>query len=183
MVALIRERTYSSDYSAALGFASESHARQVTIDGTPHGTPYIAHLLRVSALVWEMGGTEEAAIAALLYQTVTTVGTGIQHIQKQFGPGVASIVWACTDKDFRVGAFESVIQSEDALEIEVVKLAVALDTLRSCLRLVGQPDMAEFIAEQVAKYKSLNLSYYAHDEFFVYVSELCKIIKQLDTNE
>lgn len=180
MAALIRERAYSSDYSAALGFASEAHARQVRKIG---GEPYIAHLLRVSALVWEMGGTEEMAIAALLHDAIEDVGVDVGTIADKFGSVVASIVWACTATEKRPPSlFESELPYQ-ALEIEMVKLADNLDNARCCVRLLGQPEHADFVQKQAQKYRMLHLSFDTHDTLFVHVSELCKIIKQLDTNQ
>ena len=51
-------------FEKALLYATQLHARQVR-KGT--AIPYVAHLLAVAAIVLEDGGSEDEAIAALLY--------------------------------------------------------------------------------------------------------------------
>lgn len=83
-------------YDAALGYAAALHRRQIRKGA---GTPYLAHLLAVSALVIEHGGDEDQAIAALLHDAVEDQG-GPQtatEIERRFGGPVAEIVMACTD--------------------------------------------------------------------------------------
>ena len=61
--------------------------------------PYVSHLLHVSALVWESGGTEDQAIAALLHDAVEDQGGAkvLRKIRESYGKHVARMVWACTD--------------------------------------------------------------------------------------
>jgi (p)ppGpp synthase/HD superfamily hydrolase len=83
-------------FESALLYACQLHANQLRKDGT---TPYIAHLLSVSALVLENGGDEDEAIAALLHDAVEDQGgasTG-EAIRKQFGDRVFAIVDGCTE--------------------------------------------------------------------------------------
>lgn len=83
-------------FAQALSLANELHANQVR-KGSP--TPYIAHLLGVTALVLEHGGDEDMAIAALLHDAVEDQG-GMQTldlIRQKFGNRVAQIVLACSD--------------------------------------------------------------------------------------
>lgn len=82
----------------ALIYATRLHAGQ-TRKGSD--TPYIAHLLAVTALVLEHGGTEEEAIAALLHDAVEDQGgrPTLETIRARFGDEVASIVAGCTDTD------------------------------------------------------------------------------------
>lgn len=65
------------------------------------GTPYIAHLMAVCALVLEAGGNEDQAIAALLHDSVEDQGGApmLDAIRKTFGDEVANIVAGCTDTD------------------------------------------------------------------------------------
>lgn len=61
-----------------------------------------AHLMSVSALVLEHGGTEDQAIAALLHDAVEDAPAGqggavLAEIRKRFGEAVADIVRACSD--------------------------------------------------------------------------------------
>ena len=63
------------------------------------GTPYIAHLLSVAALVLEHGGDEDTAIAALLHDAAEDQGgfDTLELIQDTFGSHVAEIVKGCSD--------------------------------------------------------------------------------------
>jgi (p)ppGpp synthase/HD superfamily hydrolase len=83
-------------FESALTYAFRLHANQYRKDGT---TPYIAHLLSVSALVLENGGDEDEAIAALLHDAIEDQGgvpTG-KAIRQQFGDRVFAIVDDCTE--------------------------------------------------------------------------------------
>ncbi len=85
---------HSQRYTDALGWASQLHRHQQR-KGKP--VPYISHLIAVSALVWEDGGTENQAIAALLHDAIEDAGQSHGLIQGRFGTEVADIVVACTD--------------------------------------------------------------------------------------
>jgi hypothetical protein len=87
----------SEAYVAAFRMAYELHAstprKQTTI-------PYLAHVMSVSALVLENGGSEDCAIAGLLHDAVEDSDDGVSQrsrIEEQFGPAVAAIVEACSD--------------------------------------------------------------------------------------
>jgi (p)ppGpp synthase/HD superfamily hydrolase len=94
----------SERFDDALVWASDLHRDQVRKiskkdrDAGREAIPYIGHLLSVSALVIEHGGSEDQAIAALLHDAIEDV-EGIQrdHIVERFGDGVAQIVEDCTD--------------------------------------------------------------------------------------
>ena len=62
-------------------------------------TPYVAHLMSVSALVLEDGGDEDEAIAALLHDALEDQPdrTSPEEIRQRFGDRVLHIVLACTD--------------------------------------------------------------------------------------
>ena len=84
------------DYVDAVAFANRIHGDEVR-KGTD--TPYMAHLLGVSSLVLEAGGSEEEAIAALLHDAVED-GDGMEThaaIVQRFGARVAEIVLVCSD--------------------------------------------------------------------------------------
>jgi len=58
----------------------------------------MAHLLSVSSLTLEHGGSETEAIAALLHDTLEDVGDYVRpEILARFGPEVLKIVQDCTD--------------------------------------------------------------------------------------
>ena len=88
-------------YTQALQWAAELHMQQRR-KGKP--VPYISHLIAVSALVWEDGGTEDLAIAALLHDAIEDCGVSEEQIAARFGEGVAAIVADCTDTNGAVAA-------------------------------------------------------------------------------
>ena len=83
-----------NDSSRALKYATKHHAGQ-TRKGS--NVPYLAHLLGVSALVLEDGGSLREAIAALLHDVVEDTDVSRRDVRKRFGRKVARIVAACTD--------------------------------------------------------------------------------------
>jgi (p)ppGpp synthase/HD superfamily hydrolase len=85
---------HSDRYDQALLWAAQLH-RDQRRKGKP--VPYISHLISVSALVWEDGGSEDQAIAALLHDAIEDAGQDHSSIANRFGAAVADIVVACTD--------------------------------------------------------------------------------------
>jgi (p)ppGpp synthase/HD superfamily hydrolase len=96
--------TYTDDpilterFDRALALASDHHRRQLRKGA---GIPYVSHLLGVTSLVLEMGGSEDEAIGALLHDAVEDGGGPpmLARIEDEFGPDVARIVAANTDAD------------------------------------------------------------------------------------
>jgi (p)ppGpp synthase/HD superfamily hydrolase len=96
--ALLSERFFD-----ALRYAGQLHNRQVRKGAK---APYIAHLLAVSSLVLEHGGSEDEAIAALLHDAIEDQA---EHqggaaalrgaIHERYGATVLRIVNACTDAE------------------------------------------------------------------------------------
>jgi (p)ppGpp synthase/HD superfamily hydrolase len=86
----------SPRYEAALVMATQLHATQMRKGSD---IPYVSHLLGVSSLVIEYGGTEDQAIAGLLHDAVEDQGgvPTLDRIRDHFGPDVADIVDHCTD--------------------------------------------------------------------------------------
>ena len=80
---------HSPLYVDALSWAAQLHSRQRR-KGKP--VPYISHLIAVSGLVWEDGGTEDQAIAALLHDAIEDADQSHDSIAERFGPEVAGIV-------------------------------------------------------------------------------------------
>jgi (p)ppGpp synthase/HD superfamily hydrolase len=108
-----------SRFESALGFVVRLHAKQ-TRKGA--GVPYIAHLMSVSALVLENGGSEDQAIAGLLHDAVEDQGDrypgGRQAlrdtIRERFGETVLAIVNDCTDDDgFQKGSAGNALAEEE----------------------------------------------------------------------
>lgn len=91
-------------FDAALCFAAQLHRSQLR-KGTK--IPYVGHLLAVTALVIEDGGSEDEAIGALLHDSIEDQGQHYpggrvalrSYIHEHFGPEVAAIVNACTDDE------------------------------------------------------------------------------------
>jgi len=83
-------------FERALVYAHRVQCGQVR-DGTD--SPHISHLLGVSALVIENGGSEDQAIAALLHDAVEDEDGELRldEIEEAFGPEVAQIVRECAD--------------------------------------------------------------------------------------
>ena len=88
----------SPRFDDALAYASQLHRDQLR-KGT--NIPYVSHLLAVTAIVLEHGGTEDEAIAALLHDAVEDQGGSEtrEAIRERFGDNVVAIVDGCTDAD------------------------------------------------------------------------------------
>jgi len=86
----------TSRFETALDFAFHLHKNQYRKGSN---IPYISHLLAVTAIVIENGGSENQAIAALLHDAVEDQGgyDTLQKIHELFGSEVAEIVEGCTD--------------------------------------------------------------------------------------
>lgn len=87
-------------FEEALVYATQLHRHQRRKVG---GTPYIAHLLSVTALVLEDGGDEDCAIAALLHDAVEDQGGAdtLAEIRERFGDTVAEIVDGCSESEVK----------------------------------------------------------------------------------
>lgn len=83
-------------FNDAFLFASRLHDGQMRKGSS---VPYLSHLMAVSALVMENGGTQDQAIAALLHDTVEDQGgeETLSEIRERFGDDVASIVEECSE--------------------------------------------------------------------------------------
>jgi (p)ppGpp synthase/HD superfamily hydrolase len=81
-------------FAEAVRWASHLHA-----DQPRKGTriAYVSHLLAVSSLVLEDGGTEEEAIAGVLHDACEDCHVAEAEIRARFGAPVAEIVVACSD--------------------------------------------------------------------------------------
>ena len=82
-------------FAQAVDYARIAHSAQFRKGSR---IPYIYHLLGVSSLVLEYGGTEDQAIAGLLHDVLEDCGAAHEaSIRAQFGDAVAKIVMDCTD--------------------------------------------------------------------------------------
>ena len=86
----------SARFDEAILYAHEVHAAQPR-KGT--NVPYIGHLMGVSSIVLDYGGSEDEAIAALLHDAAEDQGgrARLDDIRRRFGDAVARIVEDCTD--------------------------------------------------------------------------------------
>jgi (p)ppGpp synthase/HD superfamily hydrolase len=82
-------------FTEAVRWASHLHADQAR-KGTR--IAYISHLLAVSSLVLEDGGTEEEAIAGVLHDAIEDCHVAEAEIRARFGAPVAEIVVACSEE-------------------------------------------------------------------------------------
>jgi (p)ppGpp synthase/HD superfamily hydrolase len=106
--------SYSQRYEAALSLAASAHRRQLR-KGTD--VPYIIHPVHVSVILIRHGFDEEVAIAGLLHDVVEDQDVPLQQIEAQFGPAVAEMVAALTERK-RVGGTERPweVRKREALE-------------------------------------------------------------------
>lgn len=86
-------------YDDALIFAATQHRTDVRKGSN---IPYLSHVMSVSSLVLEHGGSEQAAIAGLLHDTVEDAADGqgpavLEEIRSRFGDLVANTVASCSD--------------------------------------------------------------------------------------
>ncbi len=90
-----RRATLGSRFERALVWACRLHRGQRK---KASDVPYVSHLLAVTALVLEDGGSEQEAVAALLHDAVEDQAVSRKAIRKRFGKKVARIVDGCTEK-------------------------------------------------------------------------------------
>lgn len=90
--------SFSGRFLDAFQLAAKLHKNQKRKGSN---TPYISHLMAVSAIVMENGGSEDEAIAALLHDAVEDQGgtSTLELIRREFGDKVAHIVAGCSDTD------------------------------------------------------------------------------------
>lgn len=84
--------------------------------------PYISHLMAVSALVLEHGGTEKQAEAALLHDILEDTPCTYEMVKRMVGTEVADMVQACTHVEN---------EGEKSLENWKVRKQIYLDHLVS----------------------------------------------------
>ena len=81
----------------AFDLAAERHSKQTRKGGQ---IPYLSHLMAVSALVTENGGSEVQAAAALLHDVLEDTPTQESELNEIMGAEVNAIVVACSSKRF-----------------------------------------------------------------------------------
>jgi (p)ppGpp synthase/HD superfamily hydrolase len=140
-------------FRRAFEFAAKQHAGQTRKAST---IPYLAHLMGVASLVFEAGGDEDLAIAALLHDVVEDCGGApmLKQVRRRFGSRVAKIVDGCTDAyglpkppwhDRKV-SYINRLKKEDE-ETRLVSAADKLNNVRSILsdyRTIGESVWSRF---------------------------------------
>ena len=130
---------YSERVDDALAFVAHAFRMKLR-KGT--GTPYLAHLLAVSALVAEHGGDEDQIVAALLHDTLEDIdGVTADDIERRFGARVAAFVVALSDTttrpkppwEERKRRYLAHLRSEPA-ELKLISAADKLHNARSLVR-------------------------------------------------
>ena len=178
-------------FEEALVFATQLHAQQIRKGSQ---TPYVAHLLGVTALVLENGGDEDTAMAALLHDAVEDQGglKTLNEIRKRFGTRVAEIVEACSDTfTFPKPPWRKRKQAyldhlpHTTPEARLVSLADKLHNARSILRDLSQD--GELVWNKFNGGKQGTLWYYhslveifqqLEDNFLV--AELSRVVAQIE---
>jgi (p)ppGpp synthase/HD superfamily hydrolase len=179
-------------FDDALRFASDLHRSQVR---KVSGVPYIGHLLSVSSLVIEGGGTETQAIAGLLHDAVEDQGGAktLATIRDRFGDDVATIVDECSDTDQvpkppwkqrKQNYIDHLGYASKATLL--VSLADKLDNARAILRDYGAEGPAVFERfnerdprEHMWYYRSLLAVYRRHENSWL-VDELERVLDTLE---
>jgi (p)ppGpp synthase/HD superfamily hydrolase len=128
---------YSQRYDAALVLAACAHRSQTRKGGT---VPYLVHPIHVSVILLRHGFPEDVAIAGLLHDVVEDQDVPLARIEAEFGPPVADMVAALTERKKEAGqprpwdvrkqeALEKLRQA--SLDAVAVKAADALHSTRS----------------------------------------------------
>lgn len=115
-------------------------AREFHKKDTRKGTdiPYISHLMAVSALVTEHGGSETQAAAALLHDTLEDTAITFESLSAQMGTEVAQIVRDCSDTEKQPG------QDKEPWEIRKAHYLEKLDA-----KSIGDPSLLVALADKV----------------------------------
>ena len=183
---------FSPRFDRALVYAHQLHARQ-TRKGTT--IPYISHLLAVTAIVIENGGTEDEAIAALLHDAIEDAGGDPirKEIRDRFGENVLEIVEGLTDTDqtpkppwrARKEAYLAHLHEASAAVL-LVSLADKIHNAASILRDLrneGGGVWSRFTGGKEGSlwyYRALVEVFRARGQFPVLIDELDRIVKELE---
>jgi (p)ppGpp synthase/HD superfamily hydrolase len=177
-------------FEQALVYAFHLHSGQTRKQSQ---VPYIAHLLGVTAIVLEDGGSEVEAIAALLHDAVEDQG-GLETLEKirmRFGSNVADLVLALSDSFTqpkppwreRKQAYLESIPGANLSEIRI-SLADKVYNARSILRdlrLEGEQVWSRFNGGKDGTlwyYQQLIFAFQTHGDQPL-LSELIRILEQI----
>ena len=181
----------SGEFDRALAFASSRHRRHLR-KGT--GVPYLAHLLGVTSIVLEHGGTETEAIGALLHDTVEDGKATLAEVREEFGDEVADIVDGLSDTDqpdnkpdwwTRKRAHVKHLPHASA-SVRLVSAADKLHNARAIVRdqrEIGDVVFDRFTADKAATlwyYRALISAFRASDTAPTLVDELNRVVTELE---
>lgn len=167
----------TNKFEQALVYATQLHANQTRkVDKIP----YISHLMSVSALILEAGGSEDEAIAGLLHDAIEDQGGKAtrEEIRQKFGETVVEIVDGCTESDItpkppwkerKIQYIENIRNASDS--VKLVSLADKLHNARSLL--IGYQNQGDKLWDYFSGSKEDKLWFYG---------ELLKIYKQGNVN-
>jgi GTP pyrophosphokinase len=183
---------FSPRFDQALVYAHQLHARQ-TRKGTT--IPYIGHLLGVTAIVIENGGSEDEVIAALLHDAVEDQGGAATRaeISRRFGENVAAIVDGLSDTDetpkppWRARKEDYLAHlAEASPSVLLVSLADKIHNAGSILRDVrneGDSVWSRFTGGKEGSlwyYRALVEAFRARGQFPALVAELDRLVTELE---
>jgi (p)ppGpp synthase/HD superfamily hydrolase len=107
-------QAYSPRYDAALSLAALAHRGQ-TRKGSD--VPYVVHPVHVSVMLIRHGFGEDVTIAGLLHDVVEDQDVPLNEIEAQFGPAVAEMVDALSERKQAGGARRPwEVRKQEALE-------------------------------------------------------------------
>jgi (p)ppGpp synthase/HD superfamily hydrolase len=132
----------SNELDTAFAVARACHANKAR---KTDSTPYISHLMGVSALVVEHGGTEVQAAGALLHDVIEDTSMTHDRLVTLVGQAVADIVLDCTDsterkRDDHMTPEEKLADWRERKEKYLTKLAAKAD---------GAPSLLVVLADKV----------------------------------
>lgn len=160
---------YSHRYEAALSLAAGAHRHQLRKGSD---VPYIIHPAHVSVILIRHGFGEDVAVAGLLHDVVEDQDVPLHQIEAQFGPPVAEMVAALTERkregdaerpwEVRKGeALQQIRQSsQGAVAVKAADALHATRTLAADLRRQGPtvwapfkrgPDQSSWYYHQIAE--------------------------------
>jgi GTP pyrophosphokinase len=183
---------FSPRFDQALVYAHQLHSRQ-TRKGTT--IPYVGHLLAVTSIVIENGGTEDEAIAALLHDAVEDAGGAAtrEEIRQRFGENVAAIVDGLTDTDqtpkppWRARKEAYIAHLDEASpSVLLVSLADKIHNAGSILRDLrneGEGVWSRFTGGKEGSlwyYRALVEAFRTRRQFATLVDELDRVVREID---
>ncbi|MEO1428355.1 MAG: HD domain-containing protein [Cyanobacteria bacterium J06633_8] len=183
----------TTKFEQALIYATQLHANQTRkVDKIP----YISHLMSVSALILEAGGSEDEAIAGLLHDAIEDQGGKAtrEQIRDKFGEQIVEIIDGCTESDItpkppwkerKIQYIENIRNGSDS--VKLVSLADKLHNARSLL--IGYRNKGDKLWDYFSGSKEDKLWFYrellviyqqSYDNFMTV--ELERILRELGNN-